>query len=159
MKLTNRVPCLVALVIAGFGLQAVASSARAQEKTSYGDIYRNVLGSIGFGTDRDPIDYTPRPPIAVPPSNDLPPPVDQQRRASGFPNDPDRLARRKALVDPRQPVPPSEANNTRSYLIEPPADYFDAAAVTATGAQADHGGPATPKRTRRHKAKATAAAE
>ena len=120
-----------------------------------------MLGSIGFGSDRDPIDYTPRPPIAVPPSNDLPSPVQgQQRRATGFPNDPDRLARRKALVDPRQPVPPSEAGNARSYLIEPPAAYFDAAAVTATGTQADHGdNTATPKRARRHKAKATAAAE
>ncbi len=159
MKVANRVPVLVALVVAGLCLQAAASAARAQEKTNYRDIYGNVLSAVGLGSERDPIDYTPRAPIAVPPTNDLPPPVEVgPRHAAGFPNDPDVMARRKALVDPRQPVPPGEDGKARAYLIEPPAAYFDAAGVSATGTSADHGdAPAAPKPARKRRAKAVAA--
>lgn len=157
MKKANHVP-VVALVAMGFVLGGGFSAARAQEKTNYRDVYGNVLSAVGLGQDRDPIDYTARAPIAVPPSNDLPPPAEGgKRRAAGFPNDPDVFARRKAAADPRQPVPPGEGGAARSYLIEPPANYFDAAAVTATGTNADHGDDPAPKHARKRKAKAVAA--
>ena len=66
------------------------------------------------------------------------------------------FARRKAAADPRQPVPPGEGGKARSYLIEPPADYFDAAAVTATGANADRGDDPAPKHARKRKKAAAA---
>jgi hypothetical protein len=161
MKLRNRVPLSVALVVMAFTVQAATSAARAQEKTDYRDVYDNVLSTIGLGRDREPIDYSPRAPIAVPPSNDLPPPIapGSKRHAAGFPEDPDVMARRKALVDPRQPVPPGQSGQARSYLIEPPATYLDASAVAATGANVDKGeAPSAAKRQHRHKPKVDQAA-
>lgn len=156
MKSVNRVPMLVALVAAVLGWTGFHSAAQAQEKTNYRDVYGNVLSAIGLGSDREPIDYTPRPPIAVPPSNNLPQPVDGPRSMSAsFPKDPDRLARRRALADPRQPVPPSEGGDTRAYLIEPPASYFNPAA--STGASDRDESPSAPKHPRKRKAKAVAA--
>lgn len=159
MKLQCRAPRLAALVVvAASALPALMTSAHAQEKTDYKDIYNNILGNIGLGKERDPIDYSPRAPIVVPPTNNLPPPVDSVQRGAGFPDDPDVFARRKALVDPRQPVPPTDsgvASKTRAYLIEPPAAYFDASAVAATGQQADKGeAPAAPKHQRKHRSPA-----
>jgi hypothetical protein len=63
---------------------------------------------IGLPTeDKPPIDYRERPPLVVPPSQNLRPPVDaaapDQRRAN-WPQDPDVLARRKAAEDARKPV-------------------------------------------------------
>ncbi|WP_158807924.1 hypothetical protein [Beijerinckia sp. L45] len=159
MKLRNRVPLSVALVVMAFAAQAATSAARAQEHTDYKDIYGNLMSAVGFGKEHEPIDYSPRAPIAVPPSNDLPPPVEPgaKRHAAGFPDDPDVMARRKALVDPRQPVPPAESGQARNYLIEPPAAYFDASAVVATGNKADHG-DATPVAKHHHHKKAEEAA-
>lgn len=160
MKLRNRVPLAAALVVMAFAAQAATSAARAQEKTDYRDVYGNVLSAIGFGKDREPIDYSPRAPLAVPPGDTLPPPVEPgaKRHAAGFPEDPDVMARRKALVDPRQPVPPAESGQARAYLIEPPAAYLDASAVAATGNNVDKGeAPAASKR-RHHRKKADEAA-
>ena len=161
MKLRNRVPLSVALVVVAFTGQAATSAAWAQEHTDYHDIYGNLLSAVGFGKDHEPIDYSPRAPIAVPPSNDLPPPVQPgaKRHAAGFPDDPDVMARRKSLVDPRQPVPPSESGEARAYLIEPPSAYFDASAVVATGNNVDKGeAPAAAKRQHHHKKADQAAA-
>jgi hypothetical protein len=162
MKLRNRVPLSVALVVMALAAQAATSAVRAQEHTDYRDVYDNVLGSIGFGKDHDPIDYSERAPIAVPPSNDLPAPVapGSEKRAAGFPHDPDVMARRKALADPRQPVPPGESGQARAYLIEPPAAYFDASTVAATGNNVDKGDAAAPaKHQHRHKPKMDQAAQ
>lgn len=156
MKLRNRVPLSVALVVMAFTVQAATSAARAQEHTDYHDIYGNLLSAVGFGKEHDPIDYSPRAPIAVPPSNDLPAPVEPgaKRHAAGFPDDPDVMARRKALADPRQPVPPGESGQARNYLIEPPAAYFDASAVVATGNKVDKGeAPSATKHQHHHKPK------
>lgn len=141
MKLRNRVPLSVALVVMAFTVQAATSAARAQEHTDYHDIYGNLLSAIGFGKEHEPIDYSPRAPIAVPPTDTLPQPVapGSREHAAGFPQDPDVMARRKALADPRQPVPPAEAGQARAYLIEPPSAYFDASAVVATGNHVDKG--------------------
>jgi hypothetical protein len=63
---------------------------------------------IGLPTeDKPPIDYRERPPLVVPPSQNLRPPVEaaapDQRRAN-WPQDPDVVARRKAAEDARKPV-------------------------------------------------------
>ena len=161
MKLRNRAP-LAALVVVAFAVQAATSAARALEKTDYRDIYGNLLSAVGLGKEREPIDYSPRAPLAVPPSDALPPPVDpgSERHAAGFPQDPDVMARRKALVDPRQPVPPSESGQARNYLIEPPAAYLDANAVAATGNTVDKGeAPKVAKHHHHKKADAAAAAQ
>jgi hypothetical protein len=159
MKLRNRVPLSVALVVMAFAAQAATSAARAQEHTDYKDIYGNVLSAIGFGKEHEPIDYSPRAPLAVPPGDSLPPPVapGSKQHAAGFPQDPDVMARRKSLADPRQPVPPAESGQARSYLIEPPSAYFDASAVVATGSKVDHG-EAEPAAKRHHRKKADQAA-
>ena len=155
MKSVNRVPVLVALVAATLAWAGASSAAQAQEKTNYRDIYGNLLSAVGLGSDREPIDYSPRPPIAVPPSNTLPPPGSAARGLpAGFPTDPDRLARRRALADPRQPVPPSEGGEVRAYLIEPPSSFFS---PTATPDASDRDDAPTPKHARKRKAKAVAA--
>lgn len=163
MKLRYRAPASAALIVMALSVQAALSAAKAQEKADWKDEYGNVLSSIGLGHERDPIDYTPRAPLVVPPTNDLPPPGDGSLRpAADFPRDPDEMARRKALVDPRQPVPPTEAGQARAYLIEPPAPYFDASAVAATGRDAGdkpEAGQVPAKRHHHHKQQQSAAAQ
>ncbi len=155
MTLLGRSPLATALLVAVALMIPASSSARAQERTDYKDVYNNVLGAIGLGSDKEAIDYSPRAPIVVPPTNDLPPPADARGRSAGFPTDPDVIARRKALADPRRPVPSGESGGQRprAYLVEPPAAYLDGAAVAATGNQVDRGDTPAAKRTRRHRAK------
>ena len=163
MTYRNRGAVLAALfAMAALAGPALIRPAAAQEKNDFKDEYNNILSSFGFARDHEAIDYTPRAPIVVPPTNDLPSPAAPTGRAAGFPDDPDVAARRKALVDPRQPVPLNDSGRsakTRAYLIEPPAAYFDAAAVAATGKDVDRGDPAkpAPKHGHKHKVQADAA--
>lgn len=155
MKLRCRAPHLaVFFVMATLWGLGFAAPARAQEKNDYSEEWHNVLGVVGFGKEHDPIDYSPRALIAVPPTYDLPAPNTAAiQHPAGFPQDPDVAARRKALVDPRRPLPRGEnpgATNARSYLIEPPAEYLDAAKVAATGHDAAGAGEA-PKEHRHHR--------
>jgi hypothetical protein len=133
---------------------AFTAPARAQEKNDYSEEWHNVLGVIGFGQEHEPIDYSARPLIAVPPSYDLPAPnTAAVQHPAGFPQDPDVASRRKALLDARRPIPPGEnpgATKARSYLIEPPAEYLDAAKVAATGHDAV-GGEAPKEHHHHHK--------
>ena len=65
----------------------------------------DIIDGIGFGKDKDPIEYRERPPLVVPPSYNLRPPEQKSpsARAANWPNDPD-LARRKAKeADGRKP--------------------------------------------------------
>jgi hypothetical protein len=150
---------LASLAAAGIVVPALFTPASAQERTDAKEEWNNFLGVIGFGHERTPIDYSPRAPLVVPPSNDLPPPVDgAPPRPAGFPQDPDIAARRQALVDARRPVPRAEPGTSRerAYLIDPPAAYLDAATVAATGHNTDNDEPAAPKRQRHHKDQASA---
>jgi hypothetical protein len=155
MKPNIRAPVvLAALALGAIVAPATIMPAHAQERTDAREEWNNFLGVIGFGHERQPIDYSPRAMLVVPPTGDLPPPANgAPPLPAGFPQDPDIAARRQALVDARRPIPPGEsgASKARAYLIEPPAAYLDAAAVAATGHQADNGEPVAPKRQHRHK--------
>jgi hypothetical protein len=56
-----------------------------------------IIDGIGFGKDKDPIEYKERAPLVVPPSYNLRPPQDQSpaARVGNWPNDPD-VAKKKA---------------------------------------------------------------
>jgi len=155
MKLRCRAPHVAVFFVMGALLgPAFTAPARAQEKNDYSEEWHNVLGVIGFGQEHEPIDYSARPLIAVPPSYDLPAPnTAAVQHPAGFPQDPDVASRRKALLDARRPIPPGEnpgATKARSYLIEPPAEYLDAAKVAATGHDAV-GGEAPKEHHHHHK--------
>lgn len=72
-----------------------------------------VLGLVGMGNGAEKhepvkgggIDYSPRAPLVVPPTRDLPPPKPALPRGANWPNDPDAVARRKAEADSRRPAP------------------------------------------------------
>ncbi len=128
--------------------------ARAQENgfAQQVDEFRNA---IGLGKDRPPIDFSERPPLAVPPTYTLPPPV--AGGASLPVKDPDVDARRKALSDARRPVPPTDPGAhaaglaARTYLVAPPAGFRDPRAVTE-GIEVDNSpAAATSKSARKRK--------
>ena len=137
------IPVLAAAVILPF---VAAPAARAQS-TSLSDQFDDVRSAVGLGRDRPPIDFTQRAPIVVPPTYTLPPPGGGDPEHLGV-NDPDIGARRRALADPRRPVPPSDPGAaahgamSRSYLVDPPSGLRDPAAVAADITH-DTAGPAT----------------
>lgn len=106
------------------------------QATNFRQEWQDIKDAIPYlGQTREPIDFTERAPLVVPPSNDLPPP--QQAGTQLGLNDPDAIDRRKALSDPRRPVPLSDPGATargpsaRAYLIEPPSGMQDPAAVSS----------------------------
>ncbi len=92
------------LTLAGFtalGFLTVTAPARAQGLV---DLGKFILGIPGDETP--PIDYRERPPLVVPPSQNLRPPMEAvapDQRRTNWPQDPDVLARRKAAEDARKP--------------------------------------------------------
>lgn len=132
------VMALPVVVFGGALLRPLPVSAQA---TNFRQEYEDLKNSIpGLGTERAPIDFTERAPLVVPPTNDLPPPQETSQRLGV--NDPDRIERRKALSDPRRPVPLTDPGATatglsaRAFLIQPPSGLQDPAAV-AGEAKAD----------------------
>ena len=95
--------------------------------------FEDMRNSLGFGKPRPPMDFTERPPLVVPPSDALPPPAPGQVPIGVV--DPDTTNRRKALTDPRRPVPPSDPGAGvrglagRTYLVDPPAGMRDASTL------------------------------
>ncbi len=92
------------------------------------DQYQDMRNSLGLGPARAPMDFTERPPLVVPPTDTLPPPG----AGPGLPVvDTDTTDRRKALTDPRRPVPPNDPGAGvaglagRTYLVDPPAGMRD----------------------------------
>ena len=81
-----------------------------------GDSFGSVLSFVGIQSENGnpAIDYTPRAPLAVPPTRDLPQPQSKSSRAANWPSDPDAVARRRAEADSRRPAP--------RVAIAPPAD-------------------------------------
>jgi hypothetical protein len=112
--------CLAATVILGTGFGAV------QPAWADGDnFFSPVLGMIGMGNNdkHDPvkangIDYSPRAPLVVPPTRDLPPPQPRATRGANWPNDPDASMRRKAEADSRRPAPQVVSNQPVSGPIK-----------------------------------------
>lgn len=96
----------------------------------------DIRDAAGFGKTRPPIDFAERPPLVVPPTYTLPPPGTGGEMRLGI-NDPDMVARSKALVDPRRPVPPIDPGasasglDSRHYLVDPPSGLRDPARVAA----------------------------
>lgn len=123
------------LLLSAVALSASCCAARAQQ-TSLSQEFDDVRNSIGLGKERPPIDYTERAPLVIPPTYNLTPPT------SGDPDqlsvaDPDLVARRKALTDPRRPVPSNDPGaiargaDARTYLVDPPSGLRDPARVAA----------------------------
>ena len=134
MTTTSRAGLIVVLANASLVLGSLATPAAAQQD-SFSQQMSDIRNAVGLGAPRAPIDFTERPPLVVPPSNILPPP------GSGDPplavNDPDVVARRKALTDSRRPVPPSDPGataqglNKRTYLVDPPSGLRDPRVVAS----------------------------
>ena len=159
MRLARRaVPLLAAALL------PLAASLASAQSTSFADQMEDVRNAIGLGRDRPPIDFTQRAPIVVPPSYPLPPPGSGDPEHIGV-NDPDVAARRRALSDPRRPVPPSDPGAAatgvmaRPYLVDPPSGLRDPATVAADITH-DGAGPAKighAKPVSRHRKKAAEA--
>ena len=123
----------LAVSVVGFSLALLPAYAQQDGLSQQFDDIRNA---VGLGKERPPMDFTERPPIVVPPTYNLPQP------GTGDPehldvNDPDVASRRKALTDPRRPVPPTDpgaaatGRDARTYLIDPPSGMRDPARVAA----------------------------
>lgn len=141
-------------VAAILGLAATATPGAAQQN-GFSQQMDDIRNSIGLGKERPPIDFTERPPLVVPPTNTLPPPGSGAETLGV--NDPDVIARRKALTDPRRPVPPSDPGAHvpglagRTYLIDPPAGLRDPNTVAAD-VTTDKGTPSVAKPSRHRRA-------
>jgi hypothetical protein len=86
-----------AAVLALVGGLSLAAPARALDDDGRKSVFSSVLGLLEL-TPSDPqpdIDYRERPPLALPPKTELPPPVAEQPESPAWPNDPD-VQRRKA---------------------------------------------------------------
>ena len=125
MRFASRVVLMaVPLAVAGFAAHSASAQSAVVEQ------FNEIRDGIGLGKERAPIDFTERPPIVVPPSYALPPPGNEDPEHLVV-NDPDVASRRKALSDPRRPVPPSDpgasaaGRNARTYLIDPPSGLRD----------------------------------
>ena len=142
---------LTSLLFTAVLLAAPLAPAIAQEAVT--KPLNDVRNALGFGQERAPIDFTERPPLVVPPTNNLPPPG--QDTATLGVNDPDIIARRKALADSRRPVPPSDPGSNapglsaRPYLVDPPSGMRDPDAVAAS-ITTDPGAPEGKASPRRH---------
>ena len=168
MTTTSRSGLMVVLANASLVVGGLAAPAVAQQDT-FSQQINDIRNAVGLGSARAPIDFTERPPLVVPPSNTLPPP------GSGDPplavNDPDVVARRKALTDSRRPVPPSDPGataqglNKRTYLVDPPSGLRDPRVVASditldkSPSSSAGGKPATRRHVKRTAAPAEAAAQ
>ncbi len=166
MPLLSRVRGWALPLAAGCGLASslagMTGPATAQDN-GLAQQFDDFRAAVGLGKDRPPIDFSERPPLAVPPSYTLPPPV--AANPSLPVKDPDVDARRKALVDARRPVPPTDPGahaaglDARTYLVDPPTGFRDPKAVTESIELDTSPSEAAPKAARKrkaHKAKAAA---
>jgi len=92
--------------------------------------------------DDETIDYRPRAPLVVPPSNELPEPKEAVRDPS-WPKDPDADKRRRAAIDSRRPAPKATTSGDREPVAEPakvaapakPNEHEGECLLNATGPQ------------------------
>ena len=144
-------------------LAAVTAPALAQDN-GLAQQFEDFRSAVGLGKERPSVDFSERPPLAVPPTYALPPPV---AVSPSLPvKDPDVEARRKALVDARRPVPPTDPGahaaglGARTYLIDPPAGFRDPKAVSDSievDTSPTNAASKPARKRRAHKAKAAAA--
>ena len=159
MRFVSRVALMaVPMIVAGFAAQSASAQSAVVEQ------FNEIRDGLGLGKERAPIDFTERAPIVVPPSYTLPPPGTEDPDHLVV-NDPDVVSRRKALSDPRRPVPSSDpgaaasGRDARTYLIDPPSGMRDPDRVAAEITHdTPSSAPAHAKRVHPHKKKVAAAA-
>ena len=162
MRVGSRVSPSVVLA-AMLAAAALAPPALAQQDSVAQEL-QDIRNSVGLGPTTPPIDFTERPPLVVPPSYALPPPGRGDGRLGV--TDTDAANRRRALIDPRRPVPPTDPGAgatgfaARTYLVDPPSGLRDPDAVAADITH-DGGTAAAPARHARahNRKKKTAAAQ
>ena len=158
MRLASRASFMALPVAAIFW----SPSAPAAAQNAVVQQFNEIRDSVGLGETRAPIDFSERPPLVVPPTNTLPPPVTGTMEKLPV-VDPDLVSRRKARTDPRRPVPPSDPGaaatglSARTYLIDPPAGMRNPDAVAADVTTDRSAGP-TPAPTKQHRSRKKAAA-
>ncbi len=160
MRFVPRAPSTAALV--AILIAATLPPAVAQQDSVTQEL-QDIRNSVGLGPTTPPIDFTERPPLVVPPSYALPPPGNGGAGRLGV-TDSDAANRRRALIDPRRPVPPTDPGASatglaaRTYLVDPPSGLRDPDAVAADITH-DGGPPGVPARHARvHARKKKAAA-
>jgi hypothetical protein len=97
---------------------ALSGPARAGDDNSSGNPLESLLSFTGMQPDKekDNIDYRARPPLVVPPSVTLPPPVSASAtRPASWPVDPDEAARRRAAADSRRPAPQVNVSSGNAF--------------------------------------------
>jgi hypothetical protein len=79
-----------------------------------------IIDGIGFGKDKDPIEYKERAPLVVPPSFNLRPPQEQppSARVSNWPNDPDVAKKKAKDEDDRRPRSASNEKGGPKLSVE-----------------------------------------
>ena len=79
-----------------------------------------IIDGIGFGKDKDPIEYRERAPLVVPPSFNLRPPEEKSpsARTTNWPNDPDVAKKRAKDEDDRRPRAASNEKGGSRLSVE-----------------------------------------
>ena len=147
---------LAAALLAGTGLSVHPAAA---QQDSISQEFSDIRNAVGLGPTHPPMDFSERPPLVVPPNNNLPQPGVGQSDNLGV-RDPDTANRLKARTDPRRPVPTTDpgasavGRDSRTYLIDPPAGLRDPEVVKADITHDANGLPVAPaKRARVHRKK------
>lgn len=130
MRLMSRAGLLPVVSVIALATSELPAAAQFSGVT---DQFTDMRNSLGLGPARPPMDFTERPPLVVPPNDNLPPPGSGPLSLGV--NDTDVNNRRKAMSDSRRPVPPSDPGSTaaglssRAYLIDPPSGLRDPATL------------------------------
>ncbi|MEZ5841529.1 MAG: hypothetical protein R3D02_14250 [Hyphomicrobiales bacterium] len=110
-------------VFALAGASFVFASSAALAGDLENKIFGSVFGLVGAGQPKEPIDYQPRSPLVLPPSNELPSPSEGAAAGGGdlaaWPNDPDEAARQARLAEQNRPVNQKVGDEKRSDRLSP----------------------------------------
>lgn len=93
-----------------FATSALIKPAAAEDNSSSWGSFLSYMGVSSAKKDPDAIDYQARPPLVVPPSNNLPKPKEASRDPA-WPQNSDVAKERRAALDPRRPLPSSNKPN------------------------------------------------
>ncbi|MCL2385595.1 MAG: hypothetical protein FWC84_07190 [Alphaproteobacteria bacterium] len=93
-----------------FAAGALTKPALAEDSPGLLNSLMNYMGTSSPKKDPDAIDYQARPPLVVPPSNNLPKPKESSRDPA-WPQNSDLAKERRAALDPRRPLPSSNKPN------------------------------------------------
>ena len=106
-----------ALTVAAFAAGSIGLSQPAHAQ------FQDIIEGIGFGREKEGLEYRERPPLVVPPNLNLRPPEERSAatREARWPNDPDIARRRAAIEDERKPrvIPGQAENRDRNLALSP----------------------------------------